>query len=121
MKSQTEVSNPNSLQFLWDVHGLRFLVITGGVLIVSVAIFTIAAFNSPHMTLERVFHKFMSNPEHRVPVQPLQAIHSAQATGPLRVNPANPRYFTDGSGRAILLVGSHAWYNLQDSGWSDPP
>ncbi len=35
------------------------------------------------------------------------------ATGPLTVNPRNPRYFTDGSGRAIYLTGSHNWSNLQ--------
>ncbi len=48
----------------------------------------------------------------------------AQATpmrGPLRVHPANPRYFTDNSGKAILLVGSHTWNNLQDMGETDPP
>ena len=28
--------------------------------------------------------------------------------------PANPRYFTDGSGRAIYLTGSHTWNRLQD-------
>ena len=38
------------------------------------------------------------------------------ATGPLRANPANPRYFTDGSGRAIFLTGSHTWANFQDLG-----
>jgi hypothetical protein len=42
------------------------------------------------------------------------AAQSAPATGPLRRNPANPRYFTDGSGRAIYLTGSHHWNNLQD-------
>jgi hypothetical protein len=26
----------------------------------------------------------------------------------------NPRYFTDGSGKAILLTGSHTWNSLQD-------
>ena len=36
------------------------------------------------------------------------------AAGPLCVNPANPRYFTDGSGRTIYLTGSHTWNNLQD-------
>ncbi|MEW5977490.1 MAG: DUF6298 domain-containing protein, partial [Acidobacteriota bacterium] len=36
--------------------------------------------------------------------------------GPLRVCRENPRYFTDGSGRAILLVGSHTWATLQDIG-----
>lgn len=32
--------------------------------------------------------------------------------GPLRVSKANPRYFTDGSGRAVYLTGSHVWWNL---------
>jgi len=45
----------------------------------------------------------------------------AKATGPLRVDPANPRYFMDGSGRAILLAADHTWYTLQDSGRTDPP
>jgi hypothetical protein len=38
----------------------------------------------------------------------------APAIGPLRVHPANPRYFTDGSGRAIYLTGSHVHDNLVD-------
>src|SRR5215208_1173545 len=45
----------------------------------------------------------------------------APATGPLRVHPGNDRYFTDGSGRAILLAGSHTWSNFQDRGYTDPP
>ncbi len=43
------------------------------------------------------------------------------APGPLRVHPANPRYFTDDGSRAVLLVGSHTWNSLQDMGQSDPP
>jgi len=46
---------------------------------------------------------------------------SIQAAGPLRVDAANPRYFVDGTGRAILLTGSHTWSNFQDNGGSDPP
>ena len=38
------------------------------------------------------------------------------ARGPLRVLAANPRYFTDGSGRAVYLTGSHTWDNRQDIG-----
>jgi len=38
------------------------------------------------------------------------------ARGPLRVLAENPRYFTDGSGKAILLTGSHTWDNRQDIG-----
>lgn len=43
-----------------------------------------------------------------------------EAKGPLRVHPANPRYFTDGTGRAIFLTGSHTWDSLQDWGGPTP-
>jgi len=43
------------------------------------------------------------------------------ASGPLRVCEKNPRYFTDGSGKAIYLTGSHTWNNLVDMGPTDPP
>ena len=39
---------------------------------------------------------------------------SAHAAGPLTVSKVNPRYFTDDTGRAIYLTGSHTWLNLQD-------
>jgi hypothetical protein len=41
--------------------------------------------------------------------------------GPLRVHPSNGRYFTDGSGKAIYLTGSHVWDNLADRGTAFPP
>ncbi len=34
--------------------------------------------------------------------------------GPLRRHPTNPRYFTNDSGRVILLSGSHTWNSLVD-------
>jgi len=37
-----------------------------------------------------------------------------QGIGPLRVDPRNPRYFTDGSGKVVYLTGSHTWANLKD-------
>ena len=37
------------------------------------------------------------------------------ATGPLRVHPDNPRYFTDETGRAVYLTGAHTWNNLQNN------
>jgi hypothetical protein len=40
----------------------------------------------------------------------------APAKGPLQVHPENPRYFTDGSGKAIFLTGAHTWANFQDIG-----
>ena len=45
----------------------------------------------------------------------------AEISGPLRYNPENPRYFTDNSGKAILLTGSHTWANFQDISETDPP
>jgi hypothetical protein len=40
---------------------------------------------------------------------------------PLRVFEKNPRYFTDGSGKAVYLTGSHTWTNFMDGGMKDPP
>jgi len=51
------------------------------------------------------------------------ALSAAPVTGPLRVHPTNPRYFTDGtknadgSLKAVYLTGSHVWGNLQDYGY----
>lgn len=57
---------------------------------------------------------------------PSAAAHPAPARGPLRVLASNPRYFTDGTGKAVYLAGSHNWHNLQDNGHRlregpDPP
>jgi hypothetical protein len=38
----------------------------------------------------------------------------AEASGVLRVNPQNPRYFTDDSGKAIFLGGHQIFADLQD-------
>ena len=43
----------------------------------------------------------------------LPVLHS-QNNGPLRIDKTNPRYFTDNSGKAILLAGSHTWANFQE-------
>ena len=54
------------------------------------------------------------------------AAQTGIASGPLRISSASPRYFTDGSGRAVYLAGSHNWHNFQDNGHrlaegQDPP
>ncbi len=44
------------------------------------------------------------------------------ARAPLRVCPENPRYFTDGSGKAVYLTGSHdTCVNVADKSFTDPP
>lgn len=63
------------------------------------------------------------------PVLPLGASEPAPISspsvllfdGPLRVHPTNPRYFTDDTGRAIYLTGSHYWPNFVDDGPTNPP
>lgn len=50
-----------------------------------------------------------------------QSSEPQPARGPLRVHPTNPRYFTDGTGKAVYLTGSHVWNNLQDMGHANPP
>ena len=50
----------------------------------------------------------------------LASLRDPIAKGPLRRNPANPYYFTDGSGKAIYLTGSHTWSNLMDRGQTNP-
>lgn len=46
----------------------------------------------------------------------LKLKHPEVAKGPLRIHPENPRYFTDDSGKAIFLTGSHTWANFQERG-----
>lgn len=58
---------------------------------------------------------FVTNPSARH----LLPVRTAPATGPLRLNSRNPRYFTDGSGKAIMLAGAHTWYIMQDGSSSD--
>ncbi len=52
---------------------------------------------------------------------PVPEFEVSPASGPLKPHPANARYFADGEGRAVLLVGAHTWNNLVDMGRSDPP
>ncbi len=40
--------------------------------------------------------------------------------GTLRPLASNPRFFADGSGRAVWLTGSHTWDNFQDWGGQTP-
>jgi len=48
-------------------------------------------------------------------------VSTLQGVGTLRVLSSNPRYFTDGTGKAVYLTGSHTWPNMRDRGPTDPP
>jgi hypothetical protein len=41
--------------------------------------------------------------------------------GPLRIYSTNPRYFSDGTGKIVLLTGSHTWNNFQDCTYAQLP
>ena len=45
----------------------------------------------------------------------LLMFNKAEAS-PLKVHPANPRYFYDDSGKPIYMAGSHTWYILHEEG-----
>jgi hypothetical protein len=56
-----------------------------------------------------------------IAVGSLASDNDNRAKGPLRVLSTNPRYFTDGSGKAMYLTAAHTWDNLPDIGLTDPP
>jgi len=43
--------------------------------------------------------------------------YGGKTRGPFRLHPHNPRYFTDGTRKAIYLTGSHVGWELQDDAW----
>jgi hypothetical protein len=93
------------------------LVIVSGFLVISLA--KVPGFSAKAEKLITLGSMFVQNnfplkPEDNPNAKPLIVHRAATATGPLRVDPQNPRYFTDGSGRAIFLTGSHTWDTRQD-------
>ncbi len=80
----------------------------------------------PHPRLTRFF-RLRILPLLAAPLIVVAGLRGTPATGPLRPLESNPRWFADGSGKAVLLVGSHTWQNLQDNGLlmkgatADPP
>ena len=88
-------------------RGIRSVLFLAGIFLV---VTPVLAASYPHLRTEK-----------NVIAKPLMEVGPLQATGPLRVHPINPRYFTDGSGKAILLAGSHTWRNFQAFGAGNPP
>lgn len=63
-------------------------------------------------------------PQYRAPALRSEAQDvpdSVLGRGALRRSPVNPRYFADGEGRTVFLVGDHTWSNLQDNGPGERP
>jgi hypothetical protein len=61
------------------------------------------------------------DPGFTLPKASQKNVKTAYFAGPLRVDPANPRYLTDGNGKAIFLAGSNYWNLFQDGGRTNPP
>jgi hypothetical protein len=104
----------------------KLKVIFGGGFLLLL-ILGLTGFSLERTTLSRLYHHIKYSITYAgdnglsVPATPMTLSRAAAASGPLRVDPNNPRYFTDGSGKAILLTGSHTWSNFQDNGGSNPP
>ena len=52
---------------------------------------------------------------------PARGVQPERARGPLRVDAANPRYFSDPDRKPVFLTGSHTWGNLQDYHYESRP
>lgn len=127
MKSQSKFLHQKSL--FGRISPLWFIaVFLAGCLLVSGSVLIIKTSRSARQETKYLIHRWdiaistlVTYNLEQSDVHPLQLVPRKQATGPLRVDPANPRYFTDGSGKAILLTGSHTWNNFMDSGNTDSP
>src|SRR5262249_34950940 len=53
------------------------------------------------------------------PLPQVESTPQRPITVPLRALATNPNYFTDGSGKAVYLTGSHSWNTVQDWGTND--
>jgi putative heme-binding domain-containing protein len=55
----------------------------------------------------------------RAAIAEVSTASSPRIKNPLKALTTNPHYFSDGTGKAIYLTGSHTWNNLQDWGTND--
>src|SRR5579885_3158659 len=67
------------------------------------------------LTLGRLAASEAGQPPEQAPVGQVRPSEALDITGLLRAS-ANPHYFQDASGKAVLLCGSHTWNTLQDWG-----
>lgn len=72
-------------------------------------------------TMSSEFIQTVSGRQDSPEAKPLEPTRLSPTTGPLRVSQENPRYFTDGGGKVLLLTGSHTWCDFVDCGDVDPP
>ena len=102
-------------------------ILLAGMIIVGIVGFTptlrhkIAQFIKARKTVHAVTQRDIQNYINTQTIEHTLSVHSLKAaSGPLRVDSSNPRYFSDGQ-RVVYLTGSHTWLNLQDGVLTDPP
>lgn len=108
-------------QFLKAYYGsnigrLGLLLLAWGVLGIMVVLFYTTPVATSNRGVVNQFQQQQLNQDIFLPI-----IFASKRTGLLQVHPTNGRYFTDGSGRAVYLTGSHTWQNLVDHGQTNPP
>ena len=96
---------------------LNFFSIAGNIINTKVADYFI---NKSYYSLQsismnkRIFLFLITICFYMVSVSQTANTSSKKINGVLKHLPSNPRYFTDNSGKAIFLTGSHTWENFQD-------
>ena len=91
------------------------------IIVTLLLVLAVATIPNAKGLLELAFYQVFPNSGNNISSINLVESQSTIPQSPLRVDPANPRYFIDGSGKAILLVGSDYWNLWQDGGRTNPP
>jgi hypothetical protein len=107
----------------YRIAGLGFVLITLTILLVTPALLAIST--SLVSLPVSLLSQEGSVDESGSTLGALKQTLQGSATGPLFVNPNNPRYFTDGvvfngKYRAVYLTGSHTWCNFMDCDDANP-
>lgn len=113
MTLQTNSSQTSSQRLPRAVRWLKVL------LLITLGFSGLVATFTGMLSFRPVFD--LLDPDFKPATQLLVTPTVGKASGPLRRHPSNPRYFTDGSGRAILLAGSHTWFAMQSGDYTEPP
>ena len=121
MKPQKTTNKLRPFPQTGNVVWSKFTVVGGLLTVVSIVfILTVFPLANVATLLNLTVHQIVGSSQDKEIIHPPR-VRLSDATGPLRVNPLNPRYLTDASGKAVFLVGSNYWNLMQDGGRTNPP
>ncbi len=122
VKSRTDANKFQLFPGIRNIIQLKLSAIVSVLAILSVFCTFLVLSNTRAAGLTNLaYHQIVGSSQGKTTTYRISQEPFTFASGPLRVNPANPRYLTDGSGKAILLVGSNYWNGMQDGGRTNPP